>query len=555
MKAFTLKTAAAGAALLGIIACGDDSSSSSKTDIFSTKDDLPECTEKIAGDTLYVENDSADYFCEDGEWVIVGDTTGTDTSATDTSDVSSSSGKNPSSSSADSSAADTLSSSSAADSLSSSSSAIASSSSEAASSSSSLPIEMLKTCSDSITTISLYAIGDSLVLNVPWQLQWSAYTNADKRLVSYSECLVSASRVMDSAYVCTNGWMQCTAYQYGFHVDAKCDSSLALSPWGIYEYKGLKTDLSVAYMSGLMASQLCAYSNSIVYGCLADNLTRAELTFVNGKKWYFNINSTKWYSDSDSLTAFNNAVLAIQTAIDNDDFTKVQSLTGLKASDPYMEFFKKGGKVTSSSNGDARFSIEGFENRSFIEPLIQSDCKDINKHWLSKIPLTLTPAVSSSSAKSSSSSAQSSSSVSSSSVASSSSAVSSSSAESSSSSAVSSSSAESSSSSAPTVFNDENLDFLAELAAFTKDEGASSADTAVWAAQQTFLSSQGTKLAAFANSLSSGLTDAGYTSVSESAATQTYGLQKGGLTYLVIIEKSGDTKQTTLNITAKKIEG
>ena len=168
MKAFTLKTAAAGAALLGIIACGDDSSSSSKTDIFSTKDDLPECTEKIAGDTLYVESDSADYFCEDGEWVIVGDTTGTDTSATDTSDVSSSSGKNPSSSSADSSAADTLSSSSAADSLSSSSSTEASSSSEAASSSSSLPIEMLKTCSDSITTISLYAIGDSLVLNVPW---------------------------------------------------------------------------------------------------------------------------------------------------------------------------------------------------------------------------------------------------------------------------------------------------------------------------------------------------------------------------------------------------
>ena len=414
---------------------------------------------------------------------------------------------------------------------------------------------MLKTCSDSITTISLYAIGDSLVLNVPWQLKWSAYTNADKRLASYSECLVSASRVMDSAYVCKNEWMQCTAYQYGFHVDAKCDSSLALSPWGIYEYKGLKTDLSVAYMSGLMDSQLCAYSNSIVYGCLADNLTRAELAFVNGKKWYFDIKSTKWYSDSDSLTAFNNAVLAISTAIDNDDFTKVQSLTGLKASDPYMEFFKKGGKVTSSSNGDVRFSIEGFENRSFIEPLIQADCEDINKHWLSKIPLTLTPAVSSSSAKSSSSSAQSSSSVSSSSVASSSSAVSSSSAESSSSSAVSSSSAESSSSSAPTIFNDENLDFLAELVAFTKDEGASSADTAVWTAQQTFLSSQGTKLAAFANSLSSGLTDAGYTSVSESA-TQTYGLQKGGLTYLVIIEKSVDTtKQITINITAKKIEG
>ena len=553
MKIFTWKKAAASAALLSLFACGDDSSSGSKTDVFSTKDDLPECTEKITGDTLYVESDSADYFCEDGEWVIVGDTT-----ATDSSDVSSSSG-NLSSSSADSIAADTLSSSSVADSLSSSSSAIASSSSEAASSSSSLPIEMLKTCSDSITTISLYAIGDSLVLNVPWQLQWSAYTNADKRLASYSECLVSASRVMDSAYVCTNGWMQCTAYQYGFHVDAKCDSSLALSPWGIYEYKGLKTDLSVAYMSGLMDSQLCTYSNSIVYGCLADNLTRAELTFVNGKKWYFDIKSTKWYSDSDSLTAFNSAVLAIQTAIDNGDFTKVQSLTGLKASDPYMEFFKKGGKVSSSSNGDVRFSIEGFENRSFIEPLIQADCEDINKHWLSKIPLTLTPAVSSSSAKSSSSSAKSSSSVSSSSAQSSSSVSSSSVASSSSaksSSSAESSSSESSSSSAPTVFNDENLDFLAALATFTKDEGASSADTAVWTAQKSFLSSQGTKLGAFANSLSSGLSDAGYnTLVSESTTTQTYELLKGGSTYLVIIEMSVDTKQTIINITAKKIEG
>ncbi len=131
MKIFTWKKAAASAALLSLFACGDDSSSGSKTDVFSTKDDLPECTEKITGDTLYVESDSADYFCDGGEWVVVGDTT-----ATDSSDVSSSSGKNPSSSSADSSAADTLSSSSAADSLSSSSSAIVSSSSEAVSSSS-----------------------------------------------------------------------------------------------------------------------------------------------------------------------------------------------------------------------------------------------------------------------------------------------------------------------------------------------------------------------------------------------------------------------------------
>ena len=123
-------------AALTLAACGDDSSSGSKTDVFSTKDDLPECTEKITGDTLYVESDSADYFCDGGEWVVVGDSTASDTTATDSSDVSSSSGKNPSSSSADSSAADTLSSSSAADSLSSSSSAIVSSSSEVVSSSS-----------------------------------------------------------------------------------------------------------------------------------------------------------------------------------------------------------------------------------------------------------------------------------------------------------------------------------------------------------------------------------------------------------------------------------
>ena len=83
MKIFIWKKAAASAALLSLFACGDDSSSGSKTDVFSTKDDLPECTEKITGDTLYVESDSADYFCEDSEWIIVGDTTATDTTATD----------------------------------------------------------------------------------------------------------------------------------------------------------------------------------------------------------------------------------------------------------------------------------------------------------------------------------------------------------------------------------------------------------------------------------------------------------------------------------------
>ncbi|SKA11859.1 hypothetical protein, partial [Fibrobacter intestinalis] len=110
------------------------------------------------------------------------------------------------------------------------------------------------------------------------------------------------------------------------------------------------------------------------------------------------------------------------------------------------------------------------------------------------------------------------------------------------------------SSSSATVFNDVNLDFLAALAPFTKDEGASSLGTTVWTAQQTFLSTQATKLKAFANSLLSELSDAGYTLASESTTTKTYRLQKGGSTYLVIIKSSIDSKQTSVNITAKKIE-
>ena len=116
-----------------------------------------------------------------------------------------------------------------------------------------------------------------------------------------------------------------------------------------------------------------------------------------------------------------------------------------------------------------------------------------------------------------------------------------------------SSSSESSSSSAPTIFNDENLDFLAALATFTKDEGASSLGTTVWTAQRTFLSTQETKLKAFINSLFSGLSDAGYTLVSGST-TRTYRLQKGGSTYDVTIKASSDSKRTSVNITAKKIE-
>ena len=145
MKIFIWKKAAASAALLSLFACGDDSSSGSKTDVFSTKDDLPECTEKITGDTLYVESDSADYFCEDSEWIIVGDTTATDTTATDS-----------------------LSSSSIADSL-------LSSSSVEVSSSSANPREVVGACPDTITGNSIYVDGDSLVLESYEQFDYSAY--------------------------------------------------------------------------------------------------------------------------------------------------------------------------------------------------------------------------------------------------------------------------------------------------------------------------------------------------------------------------------------------
>ncbi|MBS7391386.1 MAG: hypothetical protein KIG51_04725, partial [Fibrobacter sp.] len=47
MKLFTLKKVAAGAALLSLFACGEDSSSGSKDqDIFSTKDDRPNAPRK-----------------------------------------------------------------------------------------------------------------------------------------------------------------------------------------------------------------------------------------------------------------------------------------------------------------------------------------------------------------------------------------------------------------------------------------------------------------------------------------------------------------------------
>ena len=180
MKIFTLKKVAAGAALFSLFACGDDSSSGSKDqDIFSTKDDLPECTEKIAGDTLYVESDSADYFCEDGKWILVGDTTGTDTS-----DVSSSSGKKPSSSSA----ADTIL----------SSSSTKESSSSATVSSSSDTREYIKQCpNDTISKSSFYIDGDSVVVeNFEQASYYSAFI--DNAYQTDIEKMIEQAALMES---------------------------------------------------------------------------------------------------------------------------------------------------------------------------------------------------------------------------------------------------------------------------------------------------------------------------------------------------------------------
>ncbi|MGM9985049.1 MAG: hypothetical protein ACI38O_10275 [Fibrobacter intestinalis] len=547
MKIFTLKKAAAGAALLSLFACGDDSSSGSKTpEVFGTKDDLPECTEKIAGDTLYVESDSADYFCDDGEWVIVGDTTATDTTANDTTAVSSSSGK-PSSSSA------------------------------IVSSSSAIPKEVVLACPDTLTGSSIYVDGDSLVLESFHQFEFAAYTgNAilldEEYQMTRLQIPVINSMYGDTAIICSGGMgdsAMCAMTKKGGRFSAGIDSAKAYGPWLVIRLKMPNTPENRKEILNYADSkdvELCATYWVNLYGCLGQNGTD-----VYGKlqtegygdasadlEMQFEFGGKAKYS-ADSAAALEIALADIEAAIESNNWTKVAALTGLKSSDPYMELFKIAsikGSVYGSGDVYVSFSAKDYSNRSMMESLLQSDCKDIDNHWITKIPLDLS-AVSSSSAKSSSSSAKSSSSVaSSSSAVSSSSSISSSSAQSSSSvsssSVASSSSAESSSSA--TVFNDVNLDFLAALAPFTKDEGASSLGTTVWTAQQTFLSTQATKLKAFANSLLSGLSDAGYTLASESTTTKTYRLQKGGSTYLVIIKSSIDSKQTSVNITAKKIE-
>ena len=47
----------------------EEQSSSSSIEGYETFDDLPRCTSKKEGKEVYVEEDDAEYVCEDGDWV------------------------------------------------------------------------------------------------------------------------------------------------------------------------------------------------------------------------------------------------------------------------------------------------------------------------------------------------------------------------------------------------------------------------------------------------------------------------------------------------------
>lgn len=318
MKIFTWKKAAAGAALLSLFACGDDSSSSSKTpDIFSTKDDLPECTEKIAGDTLYVESDSADYFCDDGEWVIVGDTTATDTTATDS-----------------------LSSYSIADSL-------LSSSSVEVSSSSANPREVVGACPDTITGNSIYVDGDSLVLESYEQFDYSAYIgNAillDPNYLSFLGELSMTNTILgNTTLLCsveTEDSLMCPMARKGGHFSANFDSAKAYGPWLNLRLKMLNTSENKKEILLYAESrELCAMGSVNLYGCLGKNGNdvNAVLEYAQATdelRLDFGFNGAAKYS-TDSAAALKITLANIESAISDGDFTKVAALTGLKASDP-----------------------------------------------------------------------------------------------------------------------------------------------------------------------------------------------------------------------------
>ena len=618
MKIFTLKKVAAGAALFSLFACGDDSSSGSKDqDIFSTKDDLPECTEKIAGDTLYVESDSADYFCEDGKWILVGDTTGTDTSATDTSDVSSSSGKNPSSSSA----ADTiLSSSSTKDSSSSatvsSSSSTKESSSSATVSSSSDTREYIKQCpNDTISKSSFYIDGDSVVVeNFEQASYYSAFidnayqTDIEKMI---EQAALMESTLNDTTKVCDETEedrisLLCDIVKNGGHISLNIDSTKAYGPWAVTRIKMPNSPANISAITQYLnidgEDQLCNVYKVNLYGCLDQTIAPQPVArlWSNGPgSPDEKLNLELQFAYQNYIESEKTIVDAIDDASNAGDWAKVAELTGLKSSDPYMELFKNAKVETGYGHGVVEFSFLDVDasKQSLVKSIIQSDCKDIRHHWIISTyssfgSLIVIPASSSSSVMSSSSSEKSSSSSvmsSSSSVMPSSSSVmpSSSSVMPSSSSAVSSSSSEvpfsssvvfSSSSEVPfsssaepssssvmsssssvmssaseAVFNDEHLDFLVEFGNFSKSD-LSTADTTIWKASKRYLQSQSDASKTFVNSLVSALEKAHYMLVSNKDTTAIYQLDTADYTYRVEINIALSSKGTNVLISAQKIK-
>ena len=578
MKIFTLRNAAAGAALLSLFACGDDSSSSSKTpDIFSTKDDLPECTEKIAGDTLYVESDSADYFCEDGKWILVGDTTGTDTS-----DVSSSSGKKPSSSSA-------------ADTILSSSSTKESSSSATVSSSSATPREYIKQCpNDTISNSSFYIEGDSVVLEKFQQASYysafigNAYQTDIKEMIE--QAALMESTLNDTTKVCDETEedrisLLCDIVKNGGHISLNIDSTKAYGPWAVTRIKMPNSPANISAITQYLnidgEDQLCNVYKVNLYGCLDQTIApqpKARLWSNGPGSPDEKLNLELQFAYQNYIESEKTIVDAIEDASNAGDWAKVAELTGLKSSHPYMELFKNAKVKTGYGHGFIEFSFLDVDvsKQSLVKSIIESDCEDIRHHWIistysSFVSLIVIPASSSSSVMSSSSSEKSSSS---SVMPSSSSAVSSSSSEapfsssvvfSSSSEVPFSSSAEPSSSSvmsssssvmssaSEAVFNDEHLDFLVEFGNFSKSD-LSTADTTIWKASKRYLQSQSDASKTFVNSLVSALEKAHYMLVSNKDTTAIYQLDTADYTYRVEINIALSSKGTNVLISAQKIK-
>ena len=563
MKLFTLKKVAAGAALLSLFACGEDSSSGSKDqDIFSTKDDLPECTEKIAGDTLYVESDSADYFCEDGKWILVGDTTGTDTS-----DVSSSSGKKPSSSSA----ADTIL----------SSSSTKESSSSATVSSSSDTREYIKQCpNDTISNSSFYIEGDSVVLEKFQQASYysafigNAYQTDIKEMIE--QAALMESTLNDTTKVCEESdedatSILCDIVKNGGHISLNIDSTKAYGPWAVTRIKMPNSPANISAITQYLnidgEDQLCNVYKVNLYGCLDQTIApqpKARLWSNGPGSPDEKLNLELQFAYQNYIESEKTIVDAIDDASNAGDWAKVAELTGLKSSDPYMELFKNAKVKTGYGHGVVEFSFLDVDasKQSLVKSIIQSDCKDIRHHWIISTyssfgSLIVIPASSSSSVMSSSSSEKSSSS---SVMPSSSSAVSSSSSEepSSSSAEPSSSSVMSSSSSvmssaSEAVFNDEHLDFLVEFGNFSKSD-LSTADTTIWKASKRYLQSQSDASKTFVNSLVSALEKAHYMLVSNKDTTAIYQLDTADYTYRVEINIALSSKGTNVLISAQKIK-